>query len=167
MSSRSIPFSARISPEDAEFISGLSLEGASTPSDKLRALLADARRRHEGSQDYASALALAQDTLAPAKRRLLAAEHAQGLHSALVQRSLDWLPETLAYVAAASAGELTPQALHALEHGLVERLGRLMDGVLQLALTRHSPCYDADSLKDRLGSVLELARLIDRCQEPQ
>ena len=66
--SRSVPFSARISTEDAAFIAGLEIDGAHTPSDKLRALLAEARKRRQGSGDYESSLQLAMDWLQPLRR---------------------------------------------------------------------------------------------------
>ena len=40
VSGKTIPFSARISVEDADFISTLEFDGARTPSEKLRGLLA-------------------------------------------------------------------------------------------------------------------------------
>ena len=42
---RSVPLSVRVAPEDADFISRVEIAGAETPSEKVRALLAEARRR--------------------------------------------------------------------------------------------------------------------------
>lgn len=162
MSIRTVPFSARISVEDAEFIAGLQIEGANTPSDKLRALLAEARRRHDNAGDYAGALHLAQDWLAPARRGILAREHELKLHSELVLRVMDWLPESLAFLlaSAGSAEHASASDLEQLERGLMERLARLMDAVLQLAVTGSSPCYDPKVVLERLPSVIQLIRLI-------
>ena len=63
--SKTVSISARISHEDAEFLSSLTIEGATTPSDKLRALLADARQRHAGLQDYSSNLSHSNAQLGP------------------------------------------------------------------------------------------------------
>ena len=49
--SKSVPLSVRVSPDDARFISQIDIAGAATPSDKVRALLADARKRREGFSD--------------------------------------------------------------------------------------------------------------------
>ena len=65
MSSKTVPFSARISLEDASFISNLSFEGAVTPSDKLRSLLAQIRRREQQSSNYAENLQQMQEWLGP------------------------------------------------------------------------------------------------------
>ncbi|MDX1391935.1 MAG: hypothetical protein R3241_06135, partial [Rheinheimera sp.] len=71
MSAKTVPFSARISVEDAEFISELEFDGANTPSDKLRALLAESRRRYQGYSDYGQNLAQMQEWLGRIKRQLL------------------------------------------------------------------------------------------------
>ena len=46
MSSKSTPLSFRVSDEDAEFLAGLQLPGAVTPSEKLRVLVTRARMEH-------------------------------------------------------------------------------------------------------------------------
>ncbi len=47
MSANRIPLSVRIDQEEADFIAQLSIEGASTPSEKIRELLKQARMSHE------------------------------------------------------------------------------------------------------------------------
>ena len=51
-----IPVSVRITQEDADFISELKIEGANTPSEKIRELLKQARLAHTQTHDYGSAL---------------------------------------------------------------------------------------------------------------
>ena len=51
---RRIPLSVRITDADAAFLAQYKAEGATTPSEKLRALLADARRDAEGATDDVS-----------------------------------------------------------------------------------------------------------------
>ena len=52
-----IPISVRISQEDADFIANLQVEGANTPSEKIRELLKQARQSYTQPQDYGTALA--------------------------------------------------------------------------------------------------------------
>ena len=47
--------SARIPSEDLEWLVGLDVQGAVSPSDKLRSLIGQLRRQHEGSLDYSAA----------------------------------------------------------------------------------------------------------------
>ena len=58
-----VPISVRISQEDADFIASLQIQGANTPSDKIRELLRQARTLHTQGQDYESSLSLAEQPL--------------------------------------------------------------------------------------------------------
>lgn len=164
---RSVPFSARISTEDAAFIAGLEIDGAHTPSDKLRALLADARKRQLGSGDYDSSLQMAMDWLQPLRRHLQSAEHRHQTHSALLARLIEWLPDTLAFlqVAADNRADADTTELRRLEQGATDRIARLMEALLQLALV-NSSCYDPEQLRQRLKPSLELAAVLNHKSPP-
>jgi hypothetical protein len=161
---KSVPISVRLSPDDAEFLAGLDVEGASTPSDKLRALIVEAKQRRHGTEDYFSALKLAEDLLAPTLRALRTSEHAQGVHSELVSRFAEWLPECVAFLIAAKAGEKAfgREQLTEIERGLADRAFLLTQSVLQMGVTGSSPCYDPAVVSHRLKPVLDLARIIDK-----
>lgn len=160
---RSVPFSARISEEDAEFLALLQIDGAKTPSDKLRALLAEARRRYADKSEYVEHVQASAEWLAPARRQWLAAEHALQMHSPSVQRVMDWLPETLAFVQHA-AGQEAPQVqdLRALEKGVMERVARLCESMLQLAFTPEGMGYQPREVRQQLAAVLQLAHLLQQ-----
>ena len=49
--------SARIPTEDLEWLVGLQIQGAVSPSDKLRSLIGQLRRQDEGSLDFQRSLA--------------------------------------------------------------------------------------------------------------
>ena len=71
MSNKAVPLSVRISENDAAFLAGLDLPEATTPSDKIRALIWEARQRHQGGQVYGEAIQFQEDLLAPFLRQLL------------------------------------------------------------------------------------------------
>lgn len=158
---RTVPLSARVSEADADFIASLEIDGAKTPSDKLRAIIAEARQRQRGHQDYAGALAMMGDLLAPAMRRVRQAEHQEGIHSELLSRVGEWLPEAMAYLVAEgpSAANAT-EGLSELERGMADRVFTLMESMLQMGVTRRCPCYDQAVVSQRLEPVLDLARVI-------
>lgn len=166
-SARSVPFSARISTEDAAFIASLEIDGAHTPSDKLRALLADARKRQQGYGDYESSLQVAMDWLQPLRRHLQTTEHRHQVHSVLLARLIEWLPDTLAFLQAAADNRAEPglNQLHRIEQGAADRVLRLTEAVLQLALVSNS-CYAPQALQQRLQSTLELAAVLIHKQSP-
>lgn len=183
MAGKSVTISARIAPEDADFLAGLSVQGAYTPSDKLRHLLSEARRLHETPGDYKAALTQVQTLAAPAEQTWRAAENDTGRHSELVALTLTALPDIMAHLLASlNACQNTHQKAHqsgtqsaqkngeeamlnmlvSAEAGIADRLTGMVEAMLRLAVTAKSPCYDPDVLRSRLEPILELARLIDR-----
>ena len=161
VSAKLVPISARVSDADAVFLARLSIVGATTPSEKLRALLADARRRHEGTQDYAHCLALMEETFAPALRRLRRLEHDAHIHSEVLKRLFTWLPDVAALLITGVPDEdENDQALKTLEVRVADRLFALFEETLHLALTTRSQCYDQQLISARIDPVLELAKLI-------
>ncbi|MFO1352493.1 MAG: hypothetical protein U1F68_18170 [Gammaproteobacteria bacterium] len=159
--SRSIPISARIPSEDAAFLARLQIEGAITPSDKLRAIITQARRQHEGQHDYASSLQWIREALAPALDHVRDAEHRARQHSDLVLRLGEWLPQAVALIHSfrqSPAGD--PEALRDLEQALADRVFQLLEAILRLGITGRAPCYDKQVIADRLDPILELSELI-------
>ena len=164
MPRKTVPISTRLSQEDAEFIASLTVNGASTPSEKLRTIIADARQRKEGTEDFPGSLRVAEDLLAPTMRIIRSSEHDAGMHSELVSRLGEWLPECLAYFIACNGAsrDLDNDALVEIESGLADRVIVLMQSVLQMAITRTSPCYDPTVIRDRVQPVLDLADIISQ-----
>ena len=165
MPDKTVSISARISQDDAEFLSQLIVSGAKTPSDKLRAILMEARQRHLGQQEYSDGLRLMRDMYAPLTERLQQAEYESGQHSELLVRLMQWLPDIAAYVLSGVPNEekgIQKKELVAFEHGVVDRVFRLMESMLQLGITQNNPCYDPKIINDRIKPVLELADTIAR-----
>ena len=164
MASKTVPISARISHEDAEFISHLKINGAATPSDKLRAIIADARKKSIKRHDYLEYLNIMQDLIAPANDTIKNTEHNQHMHSELVSRLIEWLPEICAYLLSASTPEkkeMSSDLLVQLEDGLSDRVFRLFESVLQMGVTRRCPCYNDKLIDTSVGPVLDLVHVIN------
>ncbi len=168
MSSKSVPLSVRITPDDAEFLARLRVDQAATPSEKLRALVREERRRREGYRSYGRVLRLTSETLAPTLERIRTAENTHRIHSELVHTVEEWLPDLMAFVLTSMAE--TPegderQALLDMEDALADRVFRLVEAVLRLAVTRQVRGYDPDVVARRIGPILELAELIRRASD--
>lgn len=163
MAAKTVTISARIPHEDAEFISQFQINGATTPSDKLRAFIDEARRRQQGKQDYRGSMALVQDLISPVSNHTREQEHNQHIHSEMVTRMLDWLPDTMAFVMSsvnAADDDRNGASLKRLEEGIADRVFRLMESVLQMGVTQRSPCYNEKAIQERIGPILDLARVI-------
>lgn len=161
---KTVSISARISQEDAEFISQLSIADAKTPSDKLRALVSDARRRSLHEEDFRGHLKMFQDMIGPVKAKISETELAENTHSEVVSRILEWIPDMMAFVLSTTATKeetMSKEQLTQLEAGLTERIFRLLDATMQLALTNPSPCYRSSVIQDRASSLISLLSLIN------
>jgi len=163
MPGKSVPISVRMAAEDSVFLARLNIPDAHTPSEKLRALVAEARERRELVRDYSGCLALSESWVAPVKALVRKTERTERQHSELVSQTVDWLAECFAYVLAQQA-ELTVDdgtaRLSEFEAGLAERVFRLLDNTLRLGVTAHCQAYDTAVVANNIGPVLELAQLI-------
>ena len=163
MPEKSVPLSVRISMDDAEFIARLRIEGATTPSEKMRKLLSEARRRREAAADYGSALPMVRESLEPALTALRELEHAEGIHSEFALSVSDWLPETIAFLVSGLAGvsdEQRSEVLRELEAGLADRVFRLLEQTLRLGITPDCPAYSPTLVSERMDRVLSLVEVI-------
>ena len=159
-----IPISTRISQQDADFLADLKVEGAVTPSDKLRAVIREARHRNLGTEDYPGSLAMAADTLAPTTRIIRSSENDLGIHSELVSRLTDWVSECFAYLVASNGNKVTlsQEELLEVEASLAKRVFVLMESVLQMGVTQRSACYDPKIIRESLESVLDITNVINQ-----
>jgi hypothetical protein len=155
--------STRVTQADADFLATLTLEGATTPSDKVRALITEARRRREELGDYRGSLRQVRDLIGPATAAILEVENGARVHSALVLPLIDWLAETLAFALShVPAGRTDPgEELEELERGLTDRSVRWAQALLRLAVTPEAETYDAQVVQKSIAPVLQLARFVD------
>ena len=158
---KSVPLSVRVSPEDADFIAGMEIPGAETPSEKVRALLADARKREQGFTDYSSCLGMVQEMLAPTLQHLREAEHRERVHSELVLELAQWMPEAMAFLLTDLVQADGDRAtLQAFEEGVAERLFRLIENVIRMNVTTECRGYDPEIVSRHLERILDLAEVI-------
>jgi predicted ATP-dependent protease len=159
--SRTLPISARIPQEDADFLAKLKIEGAITPSDKLRAIIGEARQRAEGQGDYAASLQWIRQILVPAVNRIREGEHRTRMHSELVLAVAEWLPQACALILSEHAdGANEKQQLIELEKALADRAFQLAEALLRLGVTEQAPCYDKNIISSKLGPVLDLTQVV-------
>ncbi|MEM7706053.1 MAG: hypothetical protein AAF358_10900 [Pseudomonadota bacterium] len=163
MSEKSVNLSVRLSSDEARFLKHLSLPGADTVSEKLRHIIDRARRREEGTHSYPAALRMVDELLDPVRLGLLDQERREQVHSELLARVYEWLPDMLGYLLAGIDQEPDSEEvieLSQLEAGISERVFRLIEAVLRLALTEPNPCYEPNAVSRRLGPTLALAKLL-------
>lgn len=161
--SNRIPLSVRIEQEDADFIASLQIDGANTPSEKIRELLKQARLAHTQPHDYAAALMAMERFLHNAKHDVLCAEKKWGVHSHILARLFEQLPDLAATLAQDLPDDVDLAMLQNYEREAMWRIVRLMDSVLQLAVTGKGAAYDDKVLQD-LENTLRLAAIVKATQ---
>ncbi len=159
MTKKTIPISLRISEEDAEFINSLRIEGAQSPSEKVRALIQDARHR----QEYGSLYSLAQEMFNDEKESIRVHEFREGTHSELLSLYVNWLIESFAHFGAYASklqSEENGKTFNTLEKEVTDRIYRLIDSTLRMTVTERAPCYNADLLREKYKEIQELTKVI-------
>lgn len=156
-----IPISVRISQEDADFIAEFNIDGANTPSEKIREILKQARLAHTQTRDYGSALAAMEQFLQTAKHNVLHAEKEHGVHSHILARMFELLPDLTATLAVDLLEDTDLGVLKYYEREVMLRVVRMTDSILQLAVTGKGAAYD-DGVLELLDNTLMLAQIIRR-----
>ncbi len=157
-----MPLSVRISKQDADYIALLDIAGAKTPSEKVRALISESRQRQSKAVGFDACVDFIQKELTPVNQEILSEERNKQIHSELIARIAEWLPATFACLAAFQLDtDKENGGLFELERELASRVMLLMESVLQMGITTHSPCYDSDLIRSRTESIIELASVIE------
>jgi hypothetical protein len=153
--------SARLPSEDLQWLSALELPGAVTPSDKLRALIAQMRKQHEGALDYSACLAWLRDLLSSFVIELRGIEHHERTHSEAVSTIIAWAPQVMAtMLSARDFGDDGVARAREVEDALVQCCFRLLMALLRLGVTPAAECYAPDAIEKHLPRVIELMQLI-------
>lgn len=135
--------SVRIPEDDLAWLSSLQLQGASSPSDKIRALIADAQRRATGENDFVSCVALLREQVRPLLEATQAYEHATHSHSEIVTLLATQMPELMAsLITALPDGKRVAEVAREIEARLTAKAMRMLLGLLRLAVTQRPPTYD-------------------------
>ncbi len=156
------PLSARIPSDLYLWLAQLQVEGATTNSDKLRVLLGQLKRQHDGAFDYVAAHAWARDLMGRLRESLVRTEGQSGKHSEVVSLMLDHLTSMLALVvshAPASAADASK-----LEELLVRRAFSLCETLLRQGATAQAAAYDPTVVRRLMGQTIELAQSLNPAQ---
>ena len=162
MASLTTPLSVRLADEDVAFLARLEIDGTVTASDKIRALIRQARGRADEAGSFEQALAMSHDHLAPALRRLRMMEQEEGVHSEVAVGLMSMAEEYLALALAAPrpGGDRPADALITHEARLVDCAARMAGLLLRWGVTSSAPAYDKAVVMRHLHSLIDLMNLI-------
>ena len=149
------PLSARI-PGDLYFwLAQLRVEGATTNSDKLRVLLGQLKRQHDGALDYAAAHAWARDLTGQLRESLVVLEGRGAAHSEVLGAILDHTTAALALIVSHAPKDASQAAK--LEDVLVRRSFALCEALLRQAITASAAAHDPEVVRRHVARTVELA----------
>jgi hypothetical protein len=149
----------RFPVSDIAWLAGLQIKTAVTPSDKVRAIVAQARQQNELYNDPQACLAWAREILSPLVMSMQSEEALGHARYEMLTLLLEWLPPTLTALLA-SVPQVDRNALQQKEKILVGRCFQLMEAVIRLALASPTPCHDPDAIRDNVQRVFEQAGIL-------
>jgi hypothetical protein len=158
--------SARIPTEDMEWLVGLDIQGAVSPSDKLRSLIGQMRRQYEGTLDYPRSLSWLRDLVAPFVTAIRGLEHHNRMHSEVLTLVAESLPQIMATLL--SERGLTKDAKERaidVEEVVVQRCFQLLTSIMRLAVTRDAACYNPTVIDTHVRGVLEIADIVAQARK--
>lgn len=150
--------SGRVPDELYRWFAHLKVDGAVTNSDKLRVLLAQLKRQHEGTLDLASAQAWARDITAPLRQALSTVERDEGSHSEVVSILVEHL-SALAAILVSAQPRNRADAI-SLEEMLVRRAFGLAEALLRQAVTPQAAAFEPGVVRKHCDQCITLAKLV-------
>ncbi|MFH7041221.1 hypothetical protein ABT392_02765 [Paucibacter sp. JuS9] len=153
------PLSARIPSDLYLWLAQLQVEGATTNSDKLRVLLSQLKRQHDGAFDFVTALAWCRDLAARLRDALATLDNNAGQHSEVLAQSIEHVCHAMALVVSAEAGSI--EQARQLEDALVRRSFALNEALLRQAMTPAAAAFDPAVVSRHMATTLQLATAID------
>lgn len=157
---RKVQIGVRVSQEDAEFISKLHIEGARSPSDKLRSIIEEARKKAESSQDFGSTFRLMKAEISPIVEQIKKFEHESGGRSMVLERILEWMPEFYAHCLSVSSMEDKKQ-LAEYEKGVTDKIFHIFEALIHLQLSAHQNSYNPNIIHDHIEPIDKLIQIIN------
>lgn len=149
----------RLDEDDLTYLSQVEIAGAGNLSEKIRALINEARAQRDGTENYAAAHDFSRRLFARIDRQINAAEVNAQMRSELTHRLLAWLPEAVAYTLSAchQQGDQADceKQLTAIEQGLGDRAFSLVDSMLQMAQADFSGCLGGEKLASRAAFAVK------------
>jgi hypothetical protein len=158
---KKVQIGARVNVEDAEFINLLEINGATTPSDKLRAIIEEARLRREYLGDFSGSYRMVQEQVAPIMERLKKAEFEMETQSLQLTRILEWLPEFYAYTLSSLPLEIDSERdLVDYEKGVIDKVTRLFESLLHLELSSQKSSYSNEFMEKHMSHLADLIKIV-------
>ncbi|MEM7427263.1 MAG: hypothetical protein AAF441_14300 [Pseudomonadota bacterium] len=143
-------------------MSSLETKDAVTPSEKIRAIIKDARDRKEQGNSPDRLMDELHGQLQDLQRNLSVAERPERVHSEFLRFVLDWQNQFAQSILFAGIGdEAKVEDLQRFEDDLADQVFRLIDYIARLGVTPKAPCYNSALIRDKLLENMDLLHLVE------
>ncbi|WP_319410232.1 hypothetical protein [uncultured Cohaesibacter sp.] len=154
---KSVPFSVRLTSEDADYVAALQIPEALTPSDKIRHIISESRKRSESQSSFSELAKRFEDDFLPTINLLRQLEYDAQQESEILHFFADWLSLACAEFA---KGPRSSDDLQNFEARVVRQAFKLIEQTIRMAITSDAPCYDPSIIRNGCQRTIELVRLI-------
>lgn len=154
--------SVRVPEDDLDWLSKSPILGSGSPSEKIRNLIAEARKNADGANDYLGSLNLIQGYLHNFDDIIRSLEHKEQVHSEVIESLSTKLPEVMATMISGFSknDEVLSQAKE-VEALVVAKMMQILFGLLRLTVTKQSATsYNPKLFDEYLPELCELVDLI-------
>jgi hypothetical protein len=153
------PLSARIPSDLYLWLAQLQVDGATTNSDKLRVLLGQLKRQHDGAFDYVAAHGWARELTHRLREALVRIEGNEGRHSEVLNLLVEQVTTLMALVI--SSAPTSADEAAKLEESLVRRAALLSESLLRQATTSAAHAFDPEVVRRHLVATVEIASTLN------
>jgi hypothetical protein len=159
---KTVPVSVRLNEADAEFLASLQKGEASTPSEKLRALLHDERDRVQRNREFEAVRNRIQERVNGTRNLLKAQEREDGLSSILWIRVFEIFPDIATKILTGEPLRCKGDKIGLLEfeRDLQQDVFELINEILELALRQEPKVHNPREFLELVQQPLEVLELI-------
>lgn len=163
--------SIRLPDEDFQWLLTACPEAGKTPSERLRALVANSRHQEAGRTDPQMCAASMKGLVQMLADSVAVWERHSMRHSELVGAALEMAPQLMAILVSSPPVDETPEigenTAKELEAALAQQCFRLLTRILRSMVTSIPEVYERESLERYLPDIVELVEIIANRKEKE
>lgn len=158
---KTIPLSVRITHEDSDFITNLDIEGAKTPSDKVRAIINEKKKLEDIGEKHNEVLDRVEQFIRPVSRQLKQTQYEQNIYSQVIEPTKDTLVDLLVCFFTEGRKVKDEEGLVKFEDNLSEHVFRLFEANFQPKSLERLSIEKSNEYKERLNRCKHLLQLFE------
>jgi hypothetical protein len=159
---KTVPYSVRLASQDAEYLASLKIEGAYTPSDKLRSIVSSARERDERGSEFLGCIRNIEELTAASVARVKEIENSNSLYSELLLPVVQLASEVVALFISGVAGDDSDEieTLKQLEKKIADKMFTFFEKAVLMGMMEKNPCYSEQAIISRIQPLADIFEVL-------